>query len=67
MYLRKGLPGSRQKRDTLVFTWEGKPTLKQVGGQGFAEIRAQFLGQLKRMLEGLLVAERDRWIAALER
>ena len=37
---------------------EGKLTLKQVVEQRFAEIRAQFLGQLKRTVEGLLVAGR---------
>jgi putative transposase len=50
-----------------MFTLEGKLTLKQVVEQGFAEIEAQFLGQLKRVVEGLLVAERDRRIAELQR
>jgi transposase-like protein len=50
-----------------MFTLEGKLTLKQVVEQGFAEIREQFLGQLKRVVEGLLVAERDRRIAEFQR
>ena len=65
--LRKGLPGKRQKGDTLLFTLEGKVTLKQVVEQGFAGIREQFLGQLKRVVKGLLVAERDRRIAEFQR
>ncbi|TLM99321.1 hypothetical protein FDZ71_15970, partial [bacterium] len=48
-----------------MFTLEGKLTLKQVVEQGFAEIRDQFLGQLKRAIEGLPVAERDRRVAQL--
>ena len=48
-----------------MFTLEGRLTLKQVVEQGFAEVRDQFLGQLKRAVEGLLEAERDRRIAEL--
>ena len=50
-----------------MFTLEGKLTLKQVVEQGLAESRGPFLGQLKRVLEGLLVAERDRRIAEFQR
>jgi transposase-like protein len=48
-----------------MFTLEGKLTLKQVVEQGFAEIRERFLQQLKKTVEGLLCAERDRRVAAL--
>lgn len=48
-----------------MFTLEGKLTLKQVVEQGFAEIREGFLEGLKRSIEGLLVAERDRRVAEL--
>jgi len=50
-----------------MFTLEGKLTLKQVVEQGFAEIRREFLGQLKRSVEGRLLAERDRRVAELRR
>lgn len=50
-----------------MFTLEGKLTLKQVVEQGFEEIRQSFLEQLKKTVEGLLRAERDRRIAALRR
>jgi transposase-like protein len=43
-----------------MFTLEGKLTLKQVVEQGFGEIREEFLERLKRSIEGLLLAERDR-------
>jgi hypothetical protein len=62
--LRKGLPGKRQEGDTPLFTLEGKLRLQQVGEQGFAEIRQSFLAQLKKTIEGLLGAERDRRVAA---
>ena len=48
-----------------MFTLEGKLTLKQVVEQGFAEIRQSFLEQLKKTVEGLLRAERDRRVAQL--
>jgi transposase-like protein len=46
-----------------MFSLEGKLTLKEVVEQGFAEIRHSFLEQLKKTVEGLLVAERDRRVA----
>ena len=48
-----------------MFTLEGKLTLKQVVEQGFEQIRESFLEQLKRTVEGLLEAERDRRVEAL--
>jgi len=48
-----------------MFTLEGRLTLKQVVEQGFAEIREEFLERLKRTIEGLLVAERDRRVVEL--
>jgi transposase-like protein len=48
-----------------MFTLEGNLTLKQVVEQGFEEIRQGFLEQLKKTIEGLLKAERDRRVAAL--
>jgi putative transposase len=48
-----------------MFTLEEKLTLKQVVDQGFEEIRQSFLEQLKKTIEGLLRAERDRRIAVL--
>jgi len=48
-----------------MFTLEGKLTLKQVVEQGFEEIRQSFLEQLKKTIEGLLRAERDRRAAEL--
>jgi transposase-like protein len=48
-----------------MFTLEGTLTLKQVVEQGFEEIRQSFLEQLKKTIEGLLRAERDRRVAAL--
>jgi len=48
-----------------MFTLEGKLTLQQVVGQGFAERREDFLEQLRKTIEGLLRAERDRRVAAL--
>jgi putative transposase len=48
-----------------MFTLEGKLTLKQVVGQGFEQIRESFLHQLKRAIEGLLEAERDRRVEVL--
>jgi len=48
-----------------MFTLEGKLTLKQVVEQGFEEIRQEFLERLRRTIEGLLVAERDRRVAEL--
>jgi putative transposase len=44
---------------------EGRLTLKQVVEQGFEEIRQGFLEQLKKSIDGLLEAERDRRVAAL--
>jgi hypothetical protein len=35
--------------------------------QGVAEIRTQFLGLLKRVVEGLLVAERERRLGEFRR
>jgi hypothetical protein len=35
--------------------------------QGFAEIRQEFLVQLKKAIEGLLKAERDRRVEGLGR
>lgn len=48
-----------------MFTLEGKLTLKQVVEQGFEQIREGFLQQLKRAMEGLLEAERDRRVEVL--
>ncbi len=48
-----------------MFTLEGKLALKQVVEQGFEEIRQGFLEELKKAIEALLRAERDRHIAAL--
>jgi transposase-like protein len=48
-----------------MFTLEGKLSLKQVVEQGFEEIRQSFLQQLKKTVEGLLEAERDRRVGAL--
>ncbi len=48
-----------------MVTLEGNLTLKQVVEQGFEEIRQGFLEQLKKTIEGLLKAERDRRVAAL--
>jgi putative transposase len=48
-----------------MFTLEGKLTLKQVVEQGFEQIRESFLQQLKRAVEGLLEAERDRRVEVL--
>jgi putative transposase len=48
-----------------MFTLEGKLTLKQVVEQGFEEIRQEFLGRLRRSIEGLLEAERERRRVAL--
>ena len=61
-YLREGLSGQRQKGGTLLFSLAGKLTLKEVVAQGFAEIQAQFLGQLKRVVEVL-----DDAVGSLER
>lgn len=43
-----------------MFTLEGKLTLKPVVEQGFEEIREEFLERLRRSVEELLLAERDR-------
>ena len=48
-----------------MFKLEGNLTLKQVVEQGFEEIRQSFLEQLKKTIEGLLEAERDRRVGAL--
>jgi hypothetical protein len=43
-----------------MFTLEAKRTLEQVVEQVFSEIRKRLLEQLKRTIEGLLVAEWGR-------
>lgn len=50
-----------------MFTLEGRLALKQVVEQAFAGIRQEFLVQLKKAMEGLLKAERDRRVEALRR
>jgi hypothetical protein len=47
-----------------MFTLEASLALKQIVEQGFEEVRQGFLEQLKKMIEGLLKAERDRRVAA---
>ena len=43
----------------------GRVALREVVQQGFEQVRGQFLEQLQKTIEGLLVAERDRRVTQL--
>jgi len=60
----RSLPGSRQKGDTPMFTLAGRVKLQQAVEQGFAEVQKEFFGQFKQVIDALLVAKRDRCLAA---